>query len=534
MKKIKKTRKSTLNRQFVSRMLIVLLIILSSSGFIQYLYLSKKVNSDVTVEAYKVAQSIEQGLIETHEASKAIELQLDLKLKLIAQHISDRLGDRPITEITNEELVALSKEFNIAGISLFEEQAEGDIVGVKSTARSDIGFSFKKFLGEESHGYQTVYKLLKGEEIDVTYETYVDETTVVLPIAPSGSHNDTPTFFKYGYYVAPDKNYIINPFFEANEVYHFTQDVGPSAWIKTVLESNDYVEEVAVLTPEVYADPSLLDITTELWKKIEYGAFDSETEKDRATVSSFLEKPERVSYIEKQGEKTYYKMFIPTDDGKVIYVGLDYDHMSAPLKNMSLILLGFSFISLLALFILSTRFFGKIYKNIQVIISQIKTLESGDFTSQSEIKDNGELGDLSASANRMTVTLKDVLKDTTKQASKVQTLSSQLNNEANETVEKVYEISIDLTSKARDDAFEIMDFLDMVEKTLQSVSKTEDVESLLNRIEKVRALTNDRSQSATEITITLSDLIKSLQEQSMELSEISNVLFKNMYKFKLK
>ena len=534
MKKITKQQNSTLKKQFITRMLIVLIIILSCSGAIQYMYLSKMISSGVAIEATKVSQTIEQGIEETRAASKAIELQLDLKLKLIAQHISDNLGDKPLEEITNQDLLALRDEFDIAGLTLFEEIGQGDIVGVKSTEPSDIGFSFKEFLGEESDGYKIMYDLLHGNELKVTHQTYVDKNTVILPIGPSGSHSEKPTFYKYGYYVDDDKDYMINPYFEANEVYNFTQEVGPNTWIKTVLESNDDVAEIAVVSPQVYADPSLMEDPTQPYKKIEYGEFKSESEKDKEILASLSENPKRTAYIDKQGEHAYYKMFIPTKDGRVIYVGLDYNHLSAPLQNMSLILLAFSLISLVALFILSTSFFSKIYKNIQVIISQIKKLESGDFTTQSEVNDKGELANLSASANKMTSTLSHVLKDTTKQAEKVQTLSLDLKAEADESVEKVYAISIDLTSKAREDAYEINDFLEMLEEKLKTLPKTEEIETILNRVEEVRIISSNRAVSATDITITLSDLMKSMQAQSVELSEISGKLFENMYQFKLK
>ncbi|MFC7686969.1 methyl-accepting chemotaxis protein [Ureibacillus sp. GCM10028918] len=533
MEKILKEKNSTLQKQFVTRMLIVLIIVLSFSGVIQYIYLSKQVQSNVEMESFKVSTSIEQGLQATNAASKAIEHQLDLKLKLIAERISERLGERQVEEITNEELSAISKEFGIAGITLFKEKND-DILGVKSTSPTDIGFSFKQLLGEQSPGYQSLYNLLHRKEMVQTYETYIDENTVVLPIAPSGSNSVTPTFFKYGYYIADDKDYILNPFIEANEVYHFTQEVGPNTWIETVLESNKNVVEMAVLSPQVYANPALMNDPTSPYKKIEYGEFESEMEKDNQLLVNLAEKPKRTSYIDKQGEHTYYKMFIPTEDGRVIYVGLDYDHLSAPLKNMSLFLLAFSLISLVALFILSTRFFSNIYKNIQVIISQIKKLESGDFTTQSEVKEKGELANLSASANKMTTTLSNVLKDTTKQAEKVQTLSLDLKAEADESVEKVYAISLDLTSKAREDAFEINDFLEMLEEKLSKLPRTDEIDTILTRIGEVRTISSNRAASATEITITLSDLMKSLQDQSVELSEISSKLFGNMYQFKLK
>ena len=185
------------------------------------------------------------------------------------------------------------------------------------------------------------------------------------------------------------------------------------------------------------------------------------------------------------------------------------------------------------MFILSTRFFSAIYKNIQVIISQIKQLELGDFTAKSEVIAKGELADLSNSTNHMTDILNGVLKDTTKQAEKVQYLSKELKSEAAESVDKMYALSLDLTSKAREDNFEISDFLDTLEEKLKELPKTEDIENILTRVEAVREISNNRSESTTDITLTLSDLLKSLQAQSEELFNISSTLFKNMYKFKL-
>lgn len=533
MLKTTKQKRSTLKKQFVIRLFIVLLIILSLSGAIQYMYLSNKIDSDVRTEALKVSKSIEQGIYETQAASKAIEHQLDLKLKQIAQHIGHRIGNRPLDEITNEELKTLSNEFDIAGITIFKEQEGDDIVGRKSSEQSDIGFSIKSFLGEDSHGYTIMYDLLHGNKLKPTYETYTDENTFILPTAPSGSHSEKPTFFKYGYFKPEDKDYIINPYFKANEVYNFTQEVGPNTWIDTVLESNKNVEEVAVLTPEVYADPSLLDIKTELWEKVVYGKFESETEKDRGTLVDLADNPERTTYMEKQGDKTYYKMFLPTTDGQVIYVGLDYSRISEPLKNMALILLIFSLLSLVALFILSTRFFSRIYNKIQVIISQIKTLESGDFSNQTTIEGKDELADLSKTTNRMTNTLNQVLRNTTKEAENVQKLSLALKNDADEVVEKTYELSVELTSKAREDYYDTTDFLDRLEEQIYSSNNKEEFEEILSKIEHIREISNNNSTSITEITIQLSDLLRFLQSQSDDLSNISSSMFNNMYKFKL-
>jgi hypothetical protein len=49
----------------------------------------------------------------------------------------------------------------------------------------------------------------------------------------------------------------------------------------------------------------------------------------------------------------------------------------------------------------------------------------------------------------------------------------------------------------------------------------------------MRDVANERTSIATDITITLSDLLNSLHNQSSDLSEISNTLLDQMSKFKL-
>ncbi len=528
----KRDRKNTLRRQFVIRMLIVLLIISGISIVFQYYYLGNQIDKNVEREAIKIAHSIEQGIAETNTASRAIENQLDLRLKVIAQRISDRLGNKTVNEITNEELQAISKEFDIAGITIFAQQ-EDDIVGVKSTAPSDIGFSFKEVLGDDNEAFIGISNLLNGREIIKGTESYVDQNTIILYTTQSGSNQENPSFYKYAYYHVEGQNYVINPYIEANEVYQFTQEVGPNTWIEKVLNTNPFALEVAVLDPRVYVDPSLAEKMYPPLEKIVYGEFELSSSKDEKILVSMAENPKEVGYVTEEDSKKIYKMFIPMSNGEVIFVALDYSTISLPFKNISTFLLITSFISLLAMFILTTRFFNSIYKNIQVIIAQIKQLELGDFTARSEVKVKGELADLSASTNHMTETLNKVLRETTKVASKVQKMSLDLKEEADESVEKVYDLSIDLTSNAREDAYEISDFLELLEEKIKSLPNKEDIDRILSRIEEIRLISDKRSESTTDITITLSDLLKSLQNQSDELSEISGKLFENMYKFKL-
>ncbi len=525
--------KVTLKKQYILRILIVMILVIVISGSIQLYFMVNQIKENVDNQARLIGGSIEQGVIQTNLASTAIEQQLDLKLKVISQKIADHFDNRSINDISNEELANLKEELDLAGITLLAAKGD-DIVGTKSTDPNEIGFSFKEMFGPEDSGFLGMKDLLNDVPPVQEDVSYVDHNTIILYTAQSGVYEGQPKFYKYAYYHKTGQDFVIDPYIEADEVYKFTEEVGPNSWINKVLETNEYTKEVALIDPRVVKDPSLAEKMYPPLKKVVYGSFELEDQKDKEVLISMIDNPRKESYMSKYGDEKLFKMFLPMDDGNIIYMALDYSEMSKPVEKLSMMLIAFGVISLFALFIMTTRFFSVIYKHIQVIINQIKTLESGDFTTQSTIEGSGELVDLSNSTNRMTNTLNQVLNDTTKQAQKVQTLSLELKSEADDSVDKVYALSLDLTSTARENTFEINDFLEMLEEKLIKLAKTEDIAQILTRVEEVRAISNNNSASATEITITLSDLMKSMQAQSMELSEISSELFKNMYQFKLK
>ncbi|GAB7386705.1 hypothetical protein BSNK01_05410 [Bacillaceae bacterium] len=526
-------KRKNLRSQFLLNLFFVLLIIVVVSGYIQLNFIKIHIEEDIENEVNTIAQTVQQGIYATNLANKAIEHQIDLKMELISRQIAQLLKDSRLDEITTEQLESIRENLGLAGITLLaRNQAKDDIVGVKATDEKDIGFSIKGF---NETGYQNFDRMLRDKPpISDGFYSYITDNLIVLPIAQSKSHTNEPMFFKYAYYHEPGTDYIINPYIEADEVYRFTKEVGPESWIAKVKEENPVVEELAVLNPKVFADPSLEQKLYPPLKRIEYGTFAYQSEQDIATLKKMIKKPETVTYIQKHAAKKVYKMFMPVNENQVIYVALDYGELSAPLYRHSVVLGLSGILSLLALYLITARFFNRIYENIQRIITQIKLLEAGDFTAKSRVEDHSELGNLSQSANRMVETLHRVLKDTSDQATKVQRSAVMLEADAARLVEKLYTLSLETTSRSREQLDEILDFLDSLEGYLKKYKEQDDrAESILERIEKMRQIGRERTASVTDMTITLYDLLKSLHAQSSELSEISNHLLKEIAKFKL-
>jgi methyl-accepting chemotaxis protein len=523
--KIKQNK--TLLQQFLSRIFVILIILSVITGVIQLYFINQQITLETDNQAFMIAQSINKGIEETLLASTAIERQIDLKLISYAKHIADRLQNKSLKMITNEELASIRDQMGVAGITILA-RSEGDIVGVLSTEPQDIGWSLKKI------GYlEIVDPLLNGGKALVPGATFIENNIVVLPIAQSGTHVDKPTFYKYSYYHPPGKPYIISVFIEAGEVYQFTREIGPDVWISKVRKENSNVMEIGVLTPKVFFEPSLERQLYPPMKKIVYGTYEYESKEDIKILTQLTAQPKVVTSIQKIENKNIYKMFLPIKDDQVVYIALDYDELSSPLVRHSVILIVSGFVSLVALFMLTASFFTKIYKNIQKIITQIKQLETGDLTARSDVSDKGELGDLSHSVNKMADALHKLLTDTYEKATQAQRVAVVLEAEANNSVEKAFSLSMEKTATARDSIDEIYFYLDQVEELLEQQKHNPKAIEILDSLGQIRDWAKERTNNTTEITITLADLLKSLHAQSSELSDISKLLLQKMEQFKL-
>ncbi|EPZ44511.1 methyl-accepting chemotaxis protein [Alicyclobacillus acidoterrestris] len=518
---------NSLRQQFLRNTLSLLLIIGLISGFVQIYFMNKHVNVEIQDQANLVTQGIRMQISETDLASSGIEHQIDLRMSTYSKYIATLLAGKDVTQVSQTELKDICQQLGLSGITLFAKQAN-DIVGVQSTDAAEIGFSFQKV------GYLKLGEaLLNGADVAMPGATYSAPNLVVLPIAQSQSHTGTPAFFKYAYYHPPGTNYIIDPYIQADEVNQFTKSVGANSWINEMEKTNPNIDEMAVLNPKVFANPTLATKIYPPLKQVIFGKYTYRNQRDTDSLKEMVSKPEKVSYVEREDGHRVYKMFVPINDGDVLYVALNYDRMSQPIYRLSMVLIVFGLIGLIALFFTTARFFNRIYENISKIKSQIKLLETRDFTARSKVSDRGELNELSASTNHMAETLQTVLRDTDEQVEQTQRLSVLLESEASKTMEKIYTMSMKETADGRAAAEGFMDFLDRVESKLQSIPDTSETSVLMDEITRIRNLVKKRTEATTDMTLTLADLLTSLHEEAVKLSDIAARLQGNLSGFKL-
>ncbi len=296
-------KNATLKTLFLGRVLLAVLLLVLLFGSIQLYVINQNINSEVEKQTTMAAQNIKREIENNNLAVESLENQIDLKLISYAKHIAEIVKGKSIDEITNQDLKMIQEELEIAGITMFARKGE-DIVGVLSTDSNEIGFSSREF-----GFYEIADTLIKGEKPTVGGATLVDYNVLVLPIAQSGSHQNDTVFFKYGYYHPPGSSYIINPYIEVDEVDKFLNEVGPSSSIAQMKTDNPFLDEVAILDPLVFVNPSLEDELYPRLKQIVHGTFDNKSEEDINVLENMVTKPEKASYIQEVNGKNYIKCF---------------------------------------------------------------------------------------------------------------------------------------------------------------------------------------------------------------------------------
>lgn len=506
----------------------ILLVISLLSGGIQLFIMNKQMDYEINTQTDIITQSVNQGIEETDLAAKSIEHQIDLKLAGYLKHIGLILNKSNHEDIIDEELLKIKEELDLAGISILAKK-DNDIVVVKSTEPKEIGWSSRK---SADWIYEGFVKMFEDKDIEIE-GIFSGNGFAVMPVVQSEVYDDEDLFFKYGYYHQEGTDYIISPFIQADEIYQFTQEVGPEKWIAEIEEENSVVLDISVLDPEVFQNPELENQYYPPVKKVVYGDFRYQSEKDYKIIIGMIENPAKQSVIEKIDGEKILKLFLPQENGQVLYIAFDYEKMTEPLLTQSIILGVTGLAAVVSLFFLIYGLFNKIYESIRKITDQINLLESGDLTAESQINDGSELSNLSENVNSMASKLNYLVNQTRKQAIKTMELSVQLEEEASHSVETIYEISAETTIKAREQLYQIMEFIDETEQVLNPYNEQEQVQKVLGKLDIMREIAKEQTSATTNTTITLSDLLKSLYGQSSELSDISRSMLEQISKFKL-
>lgn len=257
---------------------------------------------------------------------------LSNKLKHSSSEIKESLP-KNINDISNERLELLSKQFNMAEISLLVKNNDTFTV-VKSSDERNIGITTKstektqeqldKLYQLKSIGQKDIY----GDSNDFFWSSpidYIDFNPRILS--------------KLGFYYDGDTNYIVNVAINEEVIKDFKNHSGIEEYIKEMKNSNEFINGIAVVNTDYLHS----DDEKNSQYGILYGEDNYQCDSDFRNIQKAIENNEKVEELIFINGKKILKKYVPTsslnksdlEDNIIIIITSDYDLIENELKNKS-------------------------------------------------------------------------------------------------------------------------------------------------------------------------------------------------------
>lgn len=251
--------------------------------------------------------------------------------------------DPDFHNVTNEQLIELSKLLNLDGITLFERR-EDDFIGVRSSDPKEINASSKTW----GIVYEAHLQLTDKKNVDIG-------TGLSLQHFWSGpidtASTDESSIRKWGDYYDGTTNYIINPYVNVtSSLSQYRDKTGVDVSIQELLRNNEgSLLEIAVLNSEKIYKNGPTPFQRDNWyseRLIENGSYNYRDAKEGDKIKEAIEMNKPVFYEGKINGKTVLKSFTPITTTnlkykketlpKVVMIATDYSLIQETLNKQVL------------------------------------------------------------------------------------------------------------------------------------------------------------------------------------------------------
>jgi hypothetical protein len=349
---------------------IVAMLMLANNA--AYYWFTKKSLTDALIHRMEsTAVQIRISIEQSEEGSFYVEDLIGETLRSSAQYVQTQLSPN-IDQITNEQLVSISKEAGIDGISLMKRVGD-DIIVLKSSEPKELGLSTKTF----GYWFTAFNQLLDKQAVAIPEGQKLLHFWSGIYEVPS---SDSSTIRKFGYYNDGTTDYIICTFVNAEKILTYKQITGAvKVTEKTKAENSDILEISGfnALTfgkePKVYLDKSGNPFISVYDQPVIFGSYEIINSEDASFVQQAISASKPISRIIAFNSKSLMKTYVPVpikalkpgmqrEIPYVIGIVSDYDTIKQTL-NRQLVQLGvlvllFSIISIVVL-ILAFRYVRK-------------------------------------------------------------------------------------------------------------------------------------------------------------------------------
>lgn len=404
---------------------LVVTIVLSLNISAYYYSTKRDMQENARQQMLDIAMQINASVQSTQEFRQHMEDGIAEKLR-VAAIAAQRALDPRAAKVTNEQLVQLSKELGVEGITLWQRLADGDIVVRKSSNPEEIGMSSKTWnywftALNELFDHRNVLTVAEGERAAHFWSGPINFAT-----------SDPSKILKWGEYYDGTTDYVINPFVDGTPVLDFEENSGTNAVIRTILRSNPSILEISGIDPEFFGKPIIwkrkqgqliqnLDV-----RQVPFGTYELQSEasdvinvKKSVEQGTLVSSNETVTIRKPAGEsvkKNIIKSFLPIHRDKTYVVSVSFDRkeIDEALRRQLAVHSSISLVLIVGTLIASYILSGFLVKTLNRIVRKVNEISAGKFGTTVVVKSRDELGMLASRVNLMSSNLQqytDQIKD---------------------------------------------------------------------------------------------------------------------------
>jgi hypothetical protein len=325
--------------KFPLKTILIFLIAIISMNIVYYHHSKVLLINHQKEKINFFTSTISSGIDMQSDGEASYDEMIGRNLRTSAIAIKKSL-DPDFNHVTNDQLVELSKQLNLDGITLFERRGD-DFIGVRSSDPKEINANSKTW----GIVYSAQLQLADNMSVDVgtglTLENYWSG-----PIDTAST--DGSSIRKWGEYYDGTTNYLINPFVNVTSgLTQYREKLGVDVTIKNLLENNkDSLLEIGVLNSEKIFQKGPTPNNRDNWyseRLIENGSYKYRDAKEIDKINEAIKENTTIFYNEKINDKKVLKSFTPIETinlkykkdnlPKVVMVAIDYSLIENTLKQ---------------------------------------------------------------------------------------------------------------------------------------------------------------------------------------------------------
>lgn len=434
----------------------VVTIVLTLNISIYYFSSKNELQDSAEKQMVTIAKQIGNSIDAAEKSKQFMEDTLGEKLRAVAIAAQSELDPR-IDHIRNEELVELSNKLGVDDITLWK-RTSNDIIALKSSDPAEINQSSKSW----DYWYTAFNQLFDLQVVTIPQgQKLLHYWSGPFQFATS----DPTSIKKWGNYYDGTTDYMINPYIDADEFFHFENEIGTEALIHNLKRDHPNILEITGFNPKFFGKPDILKVKKGYVvhnldvRSIEFGDYTyKDLDKDVAYVREAIQSGVQFTTSGHLNGKSVIRSFIPLMKGSDLVIGVTFDRdgIEQSLKRQLLIHTIISVGLIVMTWMVSYFIAVALIKPLRDILGNITEISEGRFGKHIATNRQDEFGILSSRINTMADNLQTYMGRLQDSAEELRVTKEYLESFVNHTSDAIHVTDLQGNITQANKAFEVM------------------------------------------------------------------------------